>query len=67
MEVLRSQKIRAPEPFDLTDLRPATCPNCRTPMCYSASEMDKTYTEIRQVMFICSCGLTSDQMIVAAV
>jgi hypothetical protein len=31
-------------------------------MRYETSELDKQHGNIRHVMFVCSCGLTSDQM-----
>jgi hypothetical protein len=46
-------------------LRPPVCPNCKLPMRYETSELDEQHTNIRHVMFVCSCGLTSDQMVAA--
>jgi RNase P subunit RPR2 len=46
-------------------LRLPVCPNCHLPMRYEASERDKTHSNLRHVMFICSCGLTSDQVVLA--
>jgi RNase P subunit RPR2 len=43
-------------------LRPPVCPNCKVPMRYQTSELDRLHSNIRHVMFVCSCGLTSDQM-----
>ena len=46
-----------------SDLRPPVCPNCQLPMRYETSELDKTHANLRQVMFVCDCGLTSDQVV----
>jgi len=32
-------------------------------MRYQTSELDKQRSNLRHVMFICSCGLTSDQLV----
>jgi len=47
-------------------LGPPLCPNCKLPMQYATSELDKVHSNIRHVMFVCSCGLTSDQVILAS-
>jgi hypothetical protein len=39
------------------------CPNCILPMRYAASEVDQQYDNLRHVMFVCSCGLASDQVV----
>jgi hypothetical protein len=39
-------------------LRPV-CPNCQLPMQYQTSKLDQTHGHLRHVMFVCSCGLTS--------
>jgi hypothetical protein len=46
-------------------LRPPVCPNCKLPMRYQTSELDEQRGKVRHVMFVCSCGLTSDQMMAA--
>jgi hypothetical protein len=46
-------------------LRPPVCPNCQLPMRYETSELDKQQRNLRHVMFVCSCGLTSDQVVLA--
>jgi len=32
-------------------------------MRYAASEIDKGHANLRHVLFLCSCGLASDQMV----
>jgi hypothetical protein len=34
-------------------------------MRYETSELDRQHGNLRHVMFVCSCGLTSDQVVVA--
>jgi hypothetical protein len=46
-------------------LRAPVCPNCNLPMRYQTSEVDQQDGKVRHVMFVCSCGLTSDQMMAA--
>jgi hypothetical protein len=41
-------------------LRPPVCPNCKLPMRYQTSELDQHHSNLRHVMFVCSCGLTSE-------
>lgn len=47
-------------------LRPPVCPHCKLPMRYRTSELDKQHNNLRHVMFVCSCGLTSDQLVASA-
>jgi hypothetical protein len=42
------------------------CPYCKLPMRYQMSEFDKQRGNLRHVMFVCSCGLNSDQVIAEA-
>jgi hypothetical protein len=46
-------------------LTPPVCPNCNLQMRYATSEVDEQHGKLRHVMFVCSCGLTSDQMVAA--
>jgi hypothetical protein len=44
-------------------VKPPVCPNCKLPMRYQTSELDKHHGNRRHVMFVCSCGLTSGQVV----
>jgi hypothetical protein len=46
-------------------VRPPVCPDCKLPMRYQTSQLDKQHGNLRRVMFVCSCGLASDQVIAA--
>jgi hypothetical protein len=46
-------------------VHPPECPDCRKPMRYAASELDKTNAQIRRVIFVCSCGRTGNQVVAA--
>jgi RNase P subunit RPR2 len=43
-------------------IRRPVCPDCRKPMRYATSELDKT-RPVRRVMFVCDCGHTSNQVV----
>jgi hypothetical protein len=60
----RGGVVVEPSSNNLLLARPV-CPNCKVPMRYQSSELDKEHAHIRHVMFVCSCGLTSDQMVAA--
>ena len=44
-------------------VRTPVCPNCRMPMRYETTEADRHHDNLRHVLFVCSCGLASDQMV----
>jgi hypothetical protein len=44
-------------------VKPPVCPNCKLPMRYQTSELDEQHGNRRHVMFVCSCGLTSGQVV----
>jgi hypothetical protein len=43
--------------------KPPVCPSCKLPMRYKTSERDKTHANLRHVMFVCSCGFATDQVV----
>jgi RNase P subunit RPR2 len=43
-------------------IRRPVCPDCRKPMRYATSELDKT-RPVQHVMFVCDCGRTSNQVV----
>jgi hypothetical protein len=45
-----------------TFIRRPECPDCRKPMRYALSELEKTHL-VRHVMFACDCGRTSVQVV----
>jgi RNase P subunit RPR2 len=45
-----------------TFIRRPVCPDCRKPMRYATTELDKT-RPVRHVMFACDCGRTSVQVV----
>jgi hypothetical protein len=40
-------------------LQAPVCPNCETPMRYQLSDPDQQDGNLCHIMFVCSCGLTS--------
>jgi RNase P subunit RPR2 len=44
-------------------VRQPVCPHCKLPMRYQTSEVDKQHANLRHVMFVCTCGFASDQVV----
>jgi hypothetical protein len=56
------REVRQPESSPLR-IRQPVCPDCRLPMRVSTAEPITENALLRQVLFVCDCGRTSDQLI----